>query len=111
MHPIEHVVLMADTLIYFVLAAHPVHIIYNLLFHGLGAPTSHSGFESVKIRGRFAIYMGDFYHQIHHRFFDINFGSRGSPLDLWADTYHDGSNESHRAFMQKRKAIRKARAT
>ena len=111
MHPIEHIVLMADTLIYFILAAHPIHIIYNLLFHGLGAPTSHVGFERVKIGRWFYIHMGDFYHQIHHRFFDINFGSRGSPFDLWSDTYHDGTTASHKEFMQKRKVIRRARAS
>ncbi len=102
MHPIEQLVLMADNLVYFLLACHPVHIIYGLMFHGLGAPTSHSGFESVKI-GRVHIQLSDFFHQLHHRFFDCNYGCAETPWDLWNETFHDGTKEGHRDLMAKRK--------
>ncbi|MEO0367872.1 MAG: sterol desaturase family protein [Pseudomonadota bacterium] len=110
MHPVEHFVLMMDNILYLIVASHPIHVIYNLMFHGIGAPTSHVGFESLKIGKHFRINMGDFYHQIHHRFFDINFGAERSPLDKWQDTFHDGTNEGHKRFLQRRKEIRRARA-
>ncbi|MFT5572821.1 MAG: lathosterol oxidase [Cryomorphaceae bacterium] len=106
MHPFEQLVLMSDTLIFFVIAAHPIHLIYSLMFHGLGAPTSHTGFEKLKIGKRVNISIGDFYHQLHHRFFDTNFGTLDSPWDKWSGNFHDGSMQGHAQFLLRRKASR-----
>ena len=103
MHPLEQFILMSDTLVFFLISCHPVHVIYDLIFHGIGAPTSHAGFEQIKIGKRFGIRIGDFYHQLHHRFFDTNHGTLDSPWDLCNDTFHDGTLEGTQKLKQRRK--------
>ena len=104
MHPVEQLVLMSDTLIFFIISAHPVHVIYDLIFHGLGAPLSHTGFDKVRLSKRIKIDLGDFYHQLHHRYFDTNFGTLDTPWDKWSGNYHDGTAESHRLLLARRKS-------
>ena len=60
MHPVEHFLLMSDTLIFFLIASHPVHVIYDLIFHGIGAPLSHTGFDKLKLGKRIQLNVGDF---------------------------------------------------
>ncbi len=107
MHPVESFFLMVDTLIYLVIAAHPVHVIFNLMFHGLGAPVSHSGYHDLKVGGFKIMRIGDFYHQLHHRFVDCNFGTTDTPWDQWAGTYHDGTpaGEAHIRDMRQQAAV------
>ena len=93
MHPVEHIVLMADTLIFFVIASHPVHAIFLLLTHGLGAPASHTGFEAARITKNVRWDVGDFYHHLHHRFIDCNYGVPETPWDFVFGTFHDGTAE------------------
>ncbi len=93
MHPVESFFLMFDTVIFFLLPAHPVHVIFLLFHHGIGAPTSHAGFEKLKIGGRDGIELGDFFHQLHHKFFDCNYGTWETPWDKWFRTFHDGTAE------------------
>ncbi|MEM7193409.1 MAG: sterol desaturase family protein [Pseudomonadota bacterium] len=106
MHPVEQFILMADSLLFLVVASHPVHVIYSLIFHGLGAPTSHTGFDCVKIGKYKCILLGDFHHQLHHRFFDCNHGSLQTPMDVWRDTFHDGSKSGRMKLLQMRKKLR-----
>ena len=40
----------------------------------IGAPTSHTGFKRVKVGKSKWLEVGDFFHQLHHRFFDCNYG-------------------------------------
>jgi len=107
MHPVEQFILMSDTLIFFIVASHPVHVIYSLIFHGLGAPLSHTGFDKIRIGKEnsksITLNFGDFYHQLHHRFFDSNFGTLDTPFDINHDCFHDGTLEGHQRFMEKRK--------
>jgi lathosterol oxidase len=32
--------------------------------------------------------IGHFHHQLHHRFFDCNYGSVDMPWDKWFGTFH-----------------------
>lgn len=102
MHPVESFFLMFDAMIFLILPAHPVHVIFTLFHHGIGAPTSHAGFENLKIgkKGKFAV--GDFFHQLHHKFFDCNYGTWETPWDQWFNTFHDGTTESD-AFIKERR--------
>ncbi|NND82896.1 MAG: sterol desaturase family protein [Gammaproteobacteria bacterium] len=105
MHPLEQFILMSDTLIFFLISCHPIHVIYDLIFHGVGAPLSHTGFDKLKIGKRFQFNLGDFYHQLHHRFVDTNHGTQDTPFDLYYDTVHNGTNEATLAMKAKRKKI------
>ena len=104
MHPVESFFLMFDTMIFFLIPCHPVHVIFLLFHHGIGAPTSHAGFERIKLgRARFAL--GDFFHQLHHKFFDCNYGTGETPWDKWFDTFHDGTTRGNGQIKQRRAKI------
>ncbi len=104
MHPVEQFILMSDTLIFFLISCHPVHVIYDSIFHGIGAPLSHTGYDKLKLGKRVQFDLGDFYHQLHHRFVDTNHGTQDTPFDLWYDTVHDGTQEGTVALRAKRRA-------
>lgn len=90
MHPVEHIGLYSDVALYFFIASHPVHLIFNLMLHTIGGPVSHCGFDKLKI-GRATIHVGDFMHQLHHRFFDCNYGTYETPWDRIFNSFHDGT--------------------
>ncbi len=105
MHPVESFFLMFDTMIFFLLPAHPVHVIFLLFHHGIGAPVSHAGFENLKLGRSARLGLGDFFHQLHHRFFDCNYGTWETPWDRWFNTFHDGTPEADEAMKARRRAI------
>jgi Delta7-sterol 5-desaturase len=94
MHPIEHALYFSNILIHVVAASHPMHVLYNMFFQAIGPSTSHSGFASLMIKDKNGIGLGDFFHQLHHRFFECNYGTFEVPMDRWFGTYSDGTPES-----------------
>ena len=101
MHPAESFILMSDTLMFLLVPAHPVHVIFLLFHHGVGAPTSHAGFERLKLGRSAGLEVGDFFHQLHHRFFDCNYGTWETPWDRWFGTFHDGTPEGRKRVMSR----------
>lgn len=106
MHPVESFFLGFDTMLFFLLPAHPVHVIFLVFHHLIGAPTSHAGFEQVKIGKRASLEIGDFFHQLHHRFFDCNYGTFETPWDKWFNTFHDGTDDGDALVRDRRRKIR-----
>lgn len=102
MHPAEHIGLYSDAAIYFLIASHPVHLIFNLMLHTIAGPTSHCGYDKLKISDRMSVQLGDFMHQLHHRFVDCNYGTYESPWDKVFGSFHDGTAEGDRAIRQRR---------
>ena len=49
MHPAESFFLRADILWFFLIPAHPIHVLFLIMHSTIGAPTSHTGFERVKV--------------------------------------------------------------
>ena len=108
MHPVESFILFTDCLIFFLVPAHPFHILYIFLFHGIGAPASHAGFEKVKVGETEGFEMGDFFHQLHHRFCDCNYGTYETPWDKWFGTFHDGAETGDEMMKERRKVLAQA---
>lgn len=104
MHPVEHLIFFSSILIHVVLAAHPVHILFHMQHQALTAATSHTGFEGLMIKGRNWLALGTFHHQMHHRYFECNYGNLEVPCDVWFDSFHDGTDASHQAFSERRRA-------
>ena len=104
MHPVEHVGLYSDLLIYLVVASHPVHVIFNAMLHTIGGPTTHCGFEKVKF-GKIELQLGDFMHQLHHRFIDCNYGSVETPWDKIFGSFHDGTREGDQYINARRRQM------
>jgi sterol desaturase/sphingolipid hydroxylase (fatty acid hydroxylase superfamily) len=91
MHPIEHVMYFGTALIHFVVPTHPVHMICHLMFYALYAITTHTGFEGIWAAGRKRLHLGNFHHQMHHRYFEVNYGTLEIPWDKLFGTFHDGT--------------------
>jgi len=104
MHPLESFVLLTDVLIFLIIPSSPLHMLFLMFHHGIGAPTSHVGFDKVKL-GQLDLEMGDFHHQLHHKFFDCNYGTAETPWDEWFDTFHDGTPEGNELIKERRRKI------
>ena len=107
LHPAEHALNQADCLIFLFIPSHPIHVIFNLMHHGMGAATSHTGYHAVRLWGSRRLEIGDFFHQLHHRYFDCNYGNSEMPWDQMFDSYHDGTAQGDRFIAKRRKAMRR----
>ena len=93
MHPVEHILYLSTLLIHWIAASHPVHLIFHAIYQAPGAAMSHTGYEDLLIRDKRQLALGTFYHQLHHRYFECNYGNQEMPWDRWFGTFHDGSDE------------------
>ncbi len=106
MHPIEHLLYFSVTLIHWVVPSHPLHFFFNAQHTALTPADSHSGFEG-EVAGDHLDF-GSYFHYLHHRHFDCNYGEATIPLDKWFGSFEDGSrtdsekNEARRTYRQYR---------
>jgi sterol desaturase/sphingolipid hydroxylase (fatty acid hydroxylase superfamily) len=91
MHPAEHLLYFSSIAIHLVVPSHPLHVIFHLFALSVGALFSHAGFEKLLLREGRSIKAGSFHHQLHHRFFECNYGTEEVPMDRWFDSFHDGT--------------------
>ena len=105
MHPIESGLLRADVLLFLIIPSHPIHALFLFMHSTMGAPTSHAGFDQIKIGKSTRVPVGDFFHQLHHRFFDCNYGTDETPWDEWFGTFHDGTDEANAMIKDRRAKI------
>lgn len=105
MHPIETLLFFSSVLVHLIIAAHPIHILFHLMHQALTAATSHTGFEGLVIKDKSRLDLGRFHHQMHHRYFECNYGNLEVPWDKAFGSFHDGTDASHDAFKQRRKEI------
>lgn len=101
MHPVEHVLYLSILLIPFVVPTHPIHLITLGFYVTVGAAISHAGFNDLRMRDRNAMDLGDFFHQLHHRYYNCNYGSRMVPFDKWFGSFHDGTAEATARIMKR----------
>ena len=94
MHPIEHALFYSSLLIHFVIPSHPVHVLYHIYWLILGTVTTHSGYENIWVKEKSFLTVGSFFHHIHHRYFNCNYGNPEIPFDRWFGSYHDGSESA-----------------
>lgn len=105
MHPIEHVLYLSSALIHLVLASHPIHLFYHMYWNTLGAATTHSGYEGLLVKDKNQLELGSFYHQLHHRYFECNYGNPPMPWDKWFGSFHDGSPEATERVKERRRRM------
>ena len=106
MHPVEHVMYFGTVLIHLVVPISPVHVIFHLMFYALLAVTSHTGFEGLRVRNKKRVHLGNFHHQLHHRYFEVNYGNLDVPWDKLFGSFHDGT-EAGKTMMRERLKSRK----
>ncbi len=105
MHPVEHLLYFSSVVIHFVVLSHPLHFLFHLFVQALNPPLSHSGFDGLKIGGVKKVELGDFFHQMHHRYFECNYGTVEMPWDKWFGSFHDGTKEAHEGLKEHRQKI------
>jgi len=103
MHPVEHIMFFSSVLIHWIVAAHPIHILFHMQHQALTAATSHAGFEGLVVKEKKALALGNFHHQMHHRYFECNYGNLEVPWDKAFGSFHDGTSRSHEAFLERRR--------
>jgi ferredoxin-NADP reductase len=95
MHPVEHLLYFSVVLIHWVIPSHPLHFLFNSQHTALTPAPGHTGFEG-KI-GKF-ISFGSYFHYLHHRLFDCNYGESTIPMDKWFGIFEDGSQTQTEKF-------------
>ena len=74
------------------------------------AVLSHAGFYKVVIKNKETLKAGAYFHQLHHRYFEFNYGSEETPVDRWCGTFHDGASELDKRFRLRKKVSLKISA-
>jgi sterol desaturase/sphingolipid hydroxylase (fatty acid hydroxylase superfamily) len=62
--------------------------LFDLQHAALGPANGHHGFEGPIIQGK--VPTGSYFHYLHHRYFECNYGESTLPLDRWFGTFRDG---------------------
>jgi len=75
-------------MLWWVVPVHPVIIIMTGLFQGVSPAVSHSGFDYMKLGKRLRIPTGDNFHNLHHRYFKVNYGNSTVPMDHVFNSWH-----------------------
>ena len=105
MHPVEHIIFMGGVLLFCVVPANPVHILFCTQYFALTAATTHAGFEALVLGPTNRLNLGTFHHQMHHKYFECNYGGLELPWDLWFGSFHDGTNASDIKQKERRQRI------
>ena len=103
MHPVEHILYLSSVLMHFVIPSHPVILLLHIYSRSLGPAFSHAGFEKLQVGDTTVIDAADFHHQLHHRYFECNYGTTDAPWDQWCATDHDGSDKATIRIRKQRK--------
>ena len=103
MHPMEHLIYLGTVLIHWVVPSTPLLIIFHLQYFTLSAATTHTGYQGVMADNRLVLPLGTFHHQMHHRYFECNYGGLEIPMDQWTGSFHDGTAQSHEQFLDRRR--------
>jgi sterol desaturase/sphingolipid hydroxylase (fatty acid hydroxylase superfamily) len=102
MHPIESFIYLTSIGIHLVIASSPFHLIFHLQFLVFNAVIAHSGFEGIVFKNKKIIDVGRFHHQLHHKFFECNYGNAEMPWDRWFGTFNDGSDGAMKEIRKNR---------
>ena len=105
MHPLEHLLYFTRWLILLVVPAHPIHMLYLMQKAALNPSLGHSGFDQLVLDQEkdTRLSIDGFFHYLHHRYFECNYGNNLLPLDRWFGTFHDGTAEAHTRMRAKRR--------
>ena len=105
MHPLETLPYFSGLLIHLVVPSHPVHFLFHAYALALNPAFSHSGFDALLVRDKRQLELGEFFHQLHHRYFECNYGTPEMPWDKWFATYHNGTEEDTRSTRERKKRM------
>ena len=90
MHPLEHLYYFSCLGPSFLVYSTPFAFMWNGVHLLISPAASHSGWEDH--------FQSDQYHYLHHRFFECNYGTSGTPLDKMFGTFRDKLKESGTSY-------------
>ena len=102
MHPLEHVLYLSLPFVFLVIPGSPFIATFSIVYLLLSPSPSHSGFDRFRV-GNTTLHGGDYFHNLHHRYFEVNYGMLLLPLDKWFGTFHDGSQQAHEQMKDRRR--------
>lgn len=82
MHPVEATMYYSAALICVPFGCHPAIFLGCMIDCAVGAWLGHDGFQWPG--------SGDYFHQLHHAYFECNFGAMHVPIDKWLGTFAAG---------------------
>ena len=101
MHPVEHCIYFSSLLVHLIVPSHPVLVMFHGYMLALSAIFGHTGFHELLLGKSRRMMVGHFHHQLHHRYFECNYGSVDFPLDAWFGTFHDGSKAARQRLRER----------
>jgi sterol desaturase/sphingolipid hydroxylase (fatty acid hydroxylase superfamily) len=102
MHPAEQSIYFSTVCVQWLLALHPVNALYQIHLAAFLPAMSHSGFERLLVNGKDSGWdSGSYFHYLHHKYFECNYGGAVAPLDQLFGTFHDGSPEAQAAMRER----------
>ncbi len=103
MHPVEIVLYFSVSLIHWVVPSHPFIFLFNLQHAALAPASVHHGFEGPILKEKLPT--GSYFHYLHHRYFECNYGAPVLPFDRWFHTFRDGLPDGEGSRLQEEHAI------
>eukprot|EP00658_Telonema_sp_P-2_P000605 TRINITY_DN10226_c0_g1_i5.p1 TRINITY_DN10226_c0_g1~~TRINITY_DN10226_c0_g1_i5.p1 ORF type:complete len:339 (+),score=63.82 TRINITY_DN10226_c0_g1_i5:218-1234(+) len=85
MHPVESTLYYSASLLVIPLMVHPTIVLGCIFDCAVGAWLGHDGFQWPG--------SGDYFHQLHHKHFDCNYGAMHFPIDKWLGTFSGGKDD------------------
>ena len=108
MHPVEHILYFSTVVVQWLLALHPMNALYQIHLAAFYPALGHCGFEKLMAGKKLGLEGGNYFHYLHHKYFECNYGGSLAPLDKLFGTFHDGTEEAHAALRQRMLAKRQA---
>ena len=109
-HWYENLLYFSTYFIHLIIPSHPLHVMCNIYFQQLTPAFSHAGFEKIVKTQSQSMRAGDFFHQLHHRYFECNYGTSEVPFDRWFGTYHNGKSEGTKEARTRKKDMYRNKA-
>jgi sterol desaturase/sphingolipid hydroxylase (fatty acid hydroxylase superfamily) len=100
MHPVEHLLYLSSLFVMLVVPSHPLHMLFLAFWLSIATATSHSGYQEL-IVSNFRTTISAFHHQLHHRYFNCNYGNIDMPLDQWFGSFNDGTSAATKRLLRR----------
>ncbi len=104
MHPVELAIYFSTVCVQWLLALHPVNALYQIHIAIFNAAVSHTGFDKLLVAGKVGIESNNYFHYLHHKYFECNYGGTIAPMDQLFGTFHDGSDEAQKVMRERMRA-------
>lgn len=93
MHPVESTLYYTAAFIPCLWGGHPILALTAIIDCAIGAWLGHDGFQWPG--------SGDYFHMLHHKHFDCNYGAQHIPLDWFFGTYAGGKEDIRKIWGKK----------